>query len=140
MTEGPIAGRPPRKGTRNAEISAQLLAEQLQEQMAAEEFLDDDDHNAVEAPEGGFAYFRTGRTITAKTSASHDVGGRGDQPWFHFGLTETFSEDDDLEAIINGMADITNSATLLMAADMRAKLEALQESRITAPITPRSAR
>jgi hypothetical protein len=137
VTEGPmIGGEAPRRGQRDPRISAALLAESLQEQMETETELG----TAVEEPESGFTFFRTGRTLTAKTAASHPVGGQGDPPWFTFGITETFSEDDDLEEIINGLADLTNSATFVMADNFAAKLDALREAEAARPITPRSAR
>jgi hypothetical protein len=134
MSEGPVSGEPPRRGRKNPDIAARLLAEQLQDQMEEERGLSE----APLEPEGGFSYFRAGRTITAKTSAAHDVGGRGDYPWFTFGITETFDEDDDLEQIVKGLAAVTNSATLLMADDMAARLQEIEDEKAARPITPRS--
>ena len=128
MTEGPAPGAP-KRGRRNPAISAELLAAQMEEEMA----------NDAGEPvnDAGFTFQRTGRTVMAKTTSPLKVDG-GEAHWFSFGMTDQVGPDDDLEAVFDELRSITNSAVIGMAADMQERLAELATEASKARIVPRN--
>ena len=134
MSEGAIGGDRPRRGRKDPELVARLLAEQMQEEQQSEQ---EEQHLPAEEAEGGFGFFRTGRTITAGLSAALPVYGLQDNPWSTFKVTETFDEDQDLEEIIAGMAEVCTAGTIAVSAALERQLEEARIEREAAPIKPR---
>lgn len=127
MVEGPNIEGSPRKGRRNPEIAAALLAEQMEEEIA---------QSAGEVPESaGVTVTRSGRVMFAKSAVPLDIGAP-DPAWFTIGLTDTVNDEDDIEAVYSELVGIVNSGVLGLAADMQERLEAIREDAKSAPIRP----
>lgn len=134
MTEG-APKAPHLKGRRNPEITAALLAEQLEEEAAASEVQDIDLGDGVDdgTEDVGFIFVRRGRRIYAKQSSPFMLGRGEDAHYFTFGLEDDVDPDADLGPIFEEIADICREAVFGMAGATQAKLDELYAQ----PITPR---